>query len=167
MNLRVLILLSFTVLVQYLRVKGMKREWWIDLPELFSIQMGGSVFQFKDDDSTELVMRSKHDEMKWWLDLPKLTILTALGESSTFENPRSITLEGVSYCSILTNRHTRRFYCISLHIKGFRKEEKGPYEEFPCLPSLIPRRQSPSLTVSIISCFFYSQTHDQQTQSTQ
>ena len=31
---------------------------WIDLPELTSIQMGEDAFQFKNDASTTLIMRS-------------------------------------------------------------------------------------------------------------
>ena len=88
-----------------------KREWWIDLPELTSIQLSWYAFCFKNDESSELVMRSGDDEMKWWIDLPKLTSLT--GSSGTFEYPRSITLEGTSYHSILTNRHALSHYCLS------------------------------------------------------
>ena len=74
----------------------MKREWWIDLPELTSIHFGHNAFQFNDDESNELVLRSGDDEMSWWIDLPKLTTLTTTKDSWTFYYPRSITLEGSS-----------------------------------------------------------------------
>ena len=81
----------------------MKREWWLDLPELTSIQLGNSAFWFNSDESSELILRSDDDELNWWIDLPKLTSLTSLtteGDySSTFEYPHSITLEGMSYHS--------------------------------------------------------------------
>ena len=93
---------SVIVIVPSLRVNGLKREWWIDLPELTSIRFRGSAFCFKSYyDSTELIMRSGYDEMNWWIDLPKLTTLTTEGwNSCTFEYPCSITLEGISYHSI-------------------------------------------------------------------
>ena len=81
------------VLVQCLRVNDLKREWWVDLPELTSIRLGYDAFCFKDDESTELIMRSGDDEMNWWIDLPKLTSLTTDG-LITFLNPRSVTLAG-------------------------------------------------------------------------
>ena len=52
------------VLVQCLRVNDLKRECWVDLPELTSIRLGYDAFCFKDDESTELIMRSDDDEMK-------------------------------------------------------------------------------------------------------
>ena len=86
---------SIIVLVQYLRVVGLEREWWIDLPELTSIRLGNSAFQFSGGDSTELIMRSDDDEMNWWIDLPKLTTLTTEENySTTFSCPHIITLEG-------------------------------------------------------------------------
>ncbi|KAK8814690.1 hypothetical protein WA556_006729, partial [Blastocystis sp. ATCC 50177/Nand II] len=54
-----------------------------NLPELTSIQLGEDAFWFKDNDSTELIMRN----------LAKLTTLTTEEGSCTFCNPRSITLE--------------------------------------------------------------------------
>ena len=115
---------SGIVLVQCLRVNGLEREWWIDLPELtsiqlgdgafgfkndisskfISIQLGKSAFEFKDDDSTELIMRSSDDEEKWWIDLPKLTSLTTDESSRSFKDPRIITLEGSLYLFILTKQ---------------------------------------------------------------
>ena len=34
------------------------------MPELTSIRLGDDAFQFKDDESSELIMRSDDDEMK-------------------------------------------------------------------------------------------------------
>ena len=87
------------VLVQYLRVNGLKREWWIDLPELTSIQLGYNAFCFKSNAYTELIMRSDDDEMNWWIDLPKLTSLTTEVDysSGTFLYPQTITLEGIAF----------------------------------------------------------------------
>ena len=99
------------VLVQCLRVNGLKREWWIDLSELTSIQFGDGAFTFNDDESTELVMRSGDDEMNWWIDLPKLKKITNdMDYDAILENPRSIILEGTSYPSTLTNRHALSHY---------------------------------------------------------
>ncbi|KAM7455485.1 hypothetical protein BLSTO_03759 [Blastocystis sp. subtype 1] len=64
-----------------------------DLPELTSIRLGNSEFGFKDDDSSELIMRN----------LPKLTTLTTEGDYSwTFLNPRSITLEDMPSLTTVT-----------------------------------------------------------------
>ena len=105
---------SVIVLMLCLRVNGLKREWWIDLPELNSIRLGESAFQFKyDDESTELIMRSGDDEMRWWIDLPKLTTLTTGKNSCSFNYPGVITLESISYHPILTNRHTLTHHCFS------------------------------------------------------
>ena len=147
---------SLSVLVQCLRVNDLKREWWLDLPELTSIQLGDYAFQFKnDDESTELIMRSGDDEMKWWIDLPKLTSLTAEGEySCTFRCPRSITLEGISYHSILTNRHALSHRCHSWKGICLHREENRSYQESHFLLSLTPRHYSRSTRVSPVHCFF-------------
>ncbi len=50
-------------LVLYLRVNGMQILLLIGLPELTSIQLGTSSFFFNDVESSELIMRSKSDEM--------------------------------------------------------------------------------------------------------
>ena len=146
---------SVIVLVWYLRVNGLKREWWIDLPELTSIRFGEDAFRFKDDDdSSELIMRSDDDEMKWWIDLPKLTTLTIDEDSWTFRDPRIITLEGTSNHSILTNRHALSYYCYSW--RGcFQTQENHSYQEFLFFLSFIPRHHSSSPTISPIHCFFH------------
>ena len=79
-----------------LRVNLPERDWWIDLPELTSIQLGeGALRFFYADKSSELVMRSGYDETNWWIDLPKLTsLINEYGKS--FEFPRIIILEGAS-----------------------------------------------------------------------
>ena len=83
-----------------LRVNLPERDWWIDLPELTSIQLGeGALRFFYADKSSELIMRSDDDEMNWWIDLPKLTSLTTDEGSRSFENPRFITLESTSFHS--------------------------------------------------------------------
>ena len=143
------------VLVQYLRVNGLKREWWLDLPELTSIRLGEDAFYFKNDDSTELIMRSDDDEMKWWIDLPKLTTLTTKGcNSNTFCDPRIITLEGISYHSILTNRHALSHHCWSPSC--FQRKENRSHEEFLSLLSLIPRHHSRSFWLPLLSSFFHT-----------
>ena len=145
---------SVIVLMQHLRVNGLKREWWLDLPELTSIRLGDSAFCFKDDESSELIMRSGDDEMNWWIDLPKLTTLT--GVFSTFRYPRSITLEGIPYHSILTNRHALSLHCSSYQGIYFQIQESRSHEEFLSLPSLIPRHHSCSPTVPLLSSFFHT-----------
>ena len=148
---------SVSVLVPYLMVNGLKREWRIDLPELISIRLGDSAFQFKDYYSTELIMRSDDDEMKWWIDLPKLTTLTTEGDDSgTFEDPRSITLESNICLSILINRHALSHYCYSWQRKGFQREGNRSHEEFPFLLPLIPRHPSRSFWLPLLSSFFHT-----------
>ena len=145
------------VLVQCLRVVGLKREWWIDLPKLTTIHFCWGAFYFKDNDSTELIMRSDDDEMKWWIDLPKLTTLTAEGDDSgTFEDPRSITLEGSFYHSILTNRHALSHYCYSWQRKGFPRQENRSHQESLLLPSLISRHYIRSFWLPLLSSFFHT-----------
>ncbi|KAK8820593.1 hypothetical protein WA577_006649 [Blastocystis sp. JDR] len=76
-----------------------------NLPELISIRLGKSAFEFENNDSCELIMRN----------LPKLRKLTIKWEAyrGTFEHPRSITLEGTFYHSILTYRHALSQHCHS------------------------------------------------------
>ena len=138
-----------------MRVNGLKREWWIDLPELTSIRLGGGAFSFENSESTELIMRSDDDEMNWWIDLPKLRTLTAkVDYSATFENPRIITLEGISYHSILTNRHALSLHCHSSSC--FQRKENHPYQECLFLLSLIPRHHFRSPTLPQIPSFFHT-----------
>ena len=135
----------------------MKREWWIDLPELTSIRLGEYAFQFMDDYSTELIMRSGFDNMNWWIDLPKLTSLTTEGEySSTFRYQRYITLEGIPYHSILTSRYALSHYCYSLQGTCIPIQENPSYQESLFLPSLIHRHHSCSPRVSPVHCFFHT-----------
>ena len=147
---------SINVLVWYLRVNGLKREWWIDLPELTSIRLDKSAFYFDNIVSSELIMRSGCDEMNWWIDLPKLTTLTTDKDSNTFHYPRIITLEGMYYHFILTNRHALSHYCYSFQEECFRLQEDRSYQEFLSLPSLIPRHHSRSPTLSQIPSFFHT-----------
>ena len=144
--------------MSYLRVNDVKREWWLDLPELTSIQLGSGVFQFRDDDSSVLVMRSGDDNVKWWIDLPKLTSLIREREySSTFYNPRSITLEGDSLCLNLTYRHTLSHHCLSWQELRFQIQEYPSYKEFHFLLLLIPRHHPRSFILPQVSSFLHTQ----------
>ena len=88
------------VTARYLKVSGLKREWWIDLPELTSIRLGRNALWFREIAVySELIMRSGDDETNWWIDLPKLTSLTTDEGSRSFEFPRIITLESISFHS--------------------------------------------------------------------
>ena len=146
-----------TVLVLCLRVNELKGGWWIDLPELTSIQLGSSAFRFNSDNSSsELIMRSSDDGKKWWIDMPKLTSLTTVDYSSAFRNPRIITLEGISIHSILTNRHALSHLCHSWQGIRIQMQENPPHEEFLSLPSLIPRHHFRSPTVPQIPSFFHT-----------
>ena len=50
--------------MQYLRVKSVNTDLFVDLPELTSIRFGDGAFQFgSDNESSELIMRSGYDEM--------------------------------------------------------------------------------------------------------
>ena len=144
--------------MSYLRVNDVKGEWWLDLPELTSIQLGSGVFQFRDDDSSVLVMRSGDDNVKWWIDLPKLTSLIREREdSSTFYNPRSITLEGNSDLVVFTSRLTLSHHCYSWQELCFQREENRSYKEFHFLLLLIPRHHPRSFWLSQVFSFFHTQ----------
>ncbi|KAM7455228.1 hypothetical protein BLSTO_04018 [Blastocystis sp. subtype 1] len=56
-----------------------------NLPEMTSIRLGQNTLQFKNDQSTELIMRN----------MPSLTSLTTIEDSLSFQYPRSITLENM------------------------------------------------------------------------
>ena len=149
--------LSRIVLVQYLRVNGLKREWWLDLPELTSIRFGFFAFTFKyGDDSSELIMRSGDDEMKWWIDLPKLTTLTTDEGSWAFRYPRIITLESILFHSLLTNRHALSHHCNTWQRNGFPLQENRSHQESLFPPSLISRHPSRSFRLPFLSSFFHT-----------
>ena len=139
-----------------LRVNPSEVVWWIDLPELTSIRLGNNAFNFKDDESSELIMRSGDNEMKWWIDLPKLTTLTTEGGSSFF-NPRSVTFEGISYHSVLTSRHSLSLYCHSWPGLRVQKHENRSYQESHHPSSVMPRYHSRSPTLYPILSFFHTQ----------
>ena len=81
---------------------------------LESIQLGKDALKFVDLKGTVLMLSSGRFFQLFRIDLPKLTTLTTEEWGShTFENPRSITLEGTSYHSILTNRHALSHHCHS------------------------------------------------------
>ena len=103
-------------------------------------------------------MRSGVDELEWWIDLPKLTSLTAAEgeERSSFRYPRSITLEGTSHHSFLTDRHALSHRCDSWQRMCIHKQENRPYEEFLFFLSLIPRHHSCSPTLSLLPSFFHT-----------
>ena len=148
---------SMIVFVWYLIVNGLKREWWLDLPALTSIRLGnGALHFFENSSSSKLIMRSSDDEMNWWIDLPKLTTLTTVEDSITFCFPRTITLEGFSYHSILTSRHALSHYCHSTQGMGFLRGGDRSHQEFLFLLSLIPRHHSRSPTVFPVPCFFHT-----------
>ena len=150
----------FCAVLPCLRVNLPEREWWIDLPELTSIRLGELAFRFNHaNGSNELIMRSDDDEMKWFIDLPKLTSLTTVNGSSSFLHARSITLEGYSYHSTITNRHALSHHCCSLQGICFFMEENPSHQESFSLPSLIPRHHSRSPTVSLVHCFFHTHFH--------
>ena len=87
--------------------------------------------------------------------MPRLTSLTTEGDDSeTFHYPHIITLEGISYHSILTNRHALSLHCHSSSC--FQRKENRSYQEFLSLPSLIPRYHSRSPTLPQIPSFFHT-----------
>ena len=89
--------------------------------------------------------------------MPKLTSLTTVKDSWSFRNPRIITLEGISYHSLLTNRHALSHHCCSLQGLCFQQQEENPsYQEFLFLLSFIPRHHSRPPTVPLLSSFFYT-----------
>ena len=139
-----------------LRVNPLEIVWWVDLPELTSIRLGNNAFNFKDDESSELIMRSSDNEMNWWIDLPKLTTLTTEGGSSFF-NPHSVTLEGISYHSVLTNRHSLSLYCHSWQGIRFQKHENRSYQECHHPSSVMPRYHFRFAALYHISSFFHPQ----------
>ena len=141
-----------------LRVNPLVIVWWIDLPELTSIRLGNNAFNFKDDESSELIMRSSDNEMKWWIDLPKLTTLTTEGGSSFF-NPHSVTLEGISYHSIITSRNALSHHCHSWRGLRFQKHERRSYQECHHSSPLMSRYHFRFAALYPISSFFHTQFH--------
>ena len=95
--------------------------------------------------------------MNWWIDLPKLTKLTTEVKYSsvTFHYPRIITLEGISYHSILTNRHALSHHCHSWRGMCFQLWEIRSDQEFLYFFSLISRHHSRTRTLSPFHCFFH------------
>ncbi len=75
---------------------SLKCKWWIDLPELTSIQLGSCAFLCQPNDTSSLIMRSGYDETKWGIDLPKLTSLTTTNTSRSFGDVRQVTVESTS-----------------------------------------------------------------------
>ena len=90
--------------------------------------------------------------------MPKLTSLTTEGKySGTFHSPRSIILEGISFHSILTNRHVLSQDCYSKREVCFQGEENRPYQESLFLLSLNSRHHFCSPALSPFQCFFHIQ----------
>ena len=73
----------------------------------------------------------------------------------SFQYPRSITLEGILYHSILTNRHALSHHCSSKQGIRFQTEDNPSYKESLSLPSLIPRHHFRSPILSPVHCFFH------------
>lgn len=146
-----------TVLVLFLRVNELKWDWFVDLPELTSIQLGSSAFRFNSDNvSSELIMRSGDDEMNWIVDMPKLISLTTVDYSSAFRNPRIITLEGISCHSILTSRYAQSHQCYSCQGARFQGEDNRLYEEFLLFFSFILRHHFRSSVLPRVFSFLYT-----------
>ena len=146
-----------TVLVLYLIVNELKWDWFVDLPELTTIQFGSSAFQFvSDNESSEMLMRSGCVERNWWLDLPKLTSLTTVDYSNTFRNPRIITLEGNSCHSILISRYAQSHQCYSCQGARFQREDDRSYEEYLFFLSFILRHHFCSSILPRVFSFLYT-----------
>ncbi|KAK8818134.1 hypothetical protein WA556_005955, partial [Blastocystis sp. ATCC 50177/Nand II] len=80
--------------------RACSRAVFENMPELTTIRLGTHAFQFKDDESSELIMRN----------LPKLTTLTTEGYYSwTFRYPRIITLENMPSLTTVTLNKSRAF----------------------------------------------------------
>ena len=89
--------------------------------------------------------------------MPKLTTLTTEGKNSwTFRYPRSITLEGISYHSTLTNRHALSHHCHSFQEICIQMQENHSHQECLFLLPLISRHHSRSPTVPLLSSFFHT-----------
>ena len=91
----------------YLRVISSHVCDWLDLPELQSIELGWSAFEFDgNEESAELVLRSGETEIDSRSDLPKLTTLVSIKDGGwTFHFPRHIILESDSSLNPMTVRH--------------------------------------------------------------
>ena len=146
---------SIAALVWCLKVCDLKWEWWLDLPELASIQLGEHAFGFSYySDSNHLVMRSRWIELLWWLDLPKLTSLSSIGKhSSSFELVHHISLESDSSSSFLTTRHafscwSQSASCFLLWLWVFSSRE------FSFILSVTPRHWC-SCSLCSLPCLFH------------
>ena len=143
-----------------LRVNLPEREWWIDLPELTTIRLGESAFQFKYDDGSQLIMRSGWDGMKWCVDLPKLTSLVCYWRilSWSFENPRRITLEGSSNLVTITSRHAVSHWS-ALRPSCLLMQVWSDYKSFLFFESFMSRYHSRSGGLSSFLFFLHTQFH--------
>ena len=106
-----------------------------------------------DHESSELIMRSDDDDMRWWIDLPKLASLVTTRISHTFMHVGRITLEGTSYHSILTSRHSLSHQCCSCWEVYLQKLGIHSCQEFLFLLLLMPRHHSRSPAVYPLHCF--------------
>ena len=88
--------------------------------------------------------------------MPKLITLTGSSWSSSFQNPRIITLESISYHSTLTSRHALSHHCHSWQGVYFQVQENHSHQESLFLLSLIPRHHSSSSILSPVHCFFHT-----------
>ena len=72
-------------------------DWWIDLPELTSIELGRNAFRFKDDDDKcELIIQGKCGDVKWQSDLPKVETFVTTNKSQTFHLRKGIVIDSDS-----------------------------------------------------------------------
>ena len=146
-----------TVLVLFLRVNELKWDWFVDLPELTSIQLGSSAFRFNSDNvSSELIMKSGDDEINWIVEMPKLTSLITVDYSSSFRNPRIITLEGNSCPSILISRYALSHQCYPCQGACFQREDDRSYEEYLFFLSFILRHHFCSSVLPRVFSFLYT-----------
>ena len=74
----------------------------------------------------------------------------------TFCNPLTITLEGISYHSNLTSRHSLSQYNCSRKGRYLLKEEDCEYKKILFLPSFIPRHHASSQVLSLVFSFFHT-----------
>ena len=75
--------------------------WWIDLPELTSIQLGRNAFRFKDgDDKCELIIQGEYGDVKWQSDLPKVETFITTNKSQTFHLRKGIVIDSdsITFC---------------------------------------------------------------------
>lgn len=88
-------------------------EWSLGLPELETIELGENALRFKNNSSSELIMRGASNEMAWRIDLFRLTTISTKEKSESFRYPYRVIVKSGHSASSITHRCSE---CLNDHI---------------------------------------------------